>query len=129
MYRYIYYINSLDAIHIVATSQGYEGSQLSEEEGVEIESSSVFEYSYLSNQVVHLKGIAEHYIDDTQRQYIINFFESSESELSNDGEIIRHARTRAFEIIENDPKLKCNQDIKFKLLKDYKHMLEFINIG
>ena len=84
----IYYINSLDAIHIVATSQGYEGSQLSEEEGVEIESSSVFEYSYLSNQVVHLKGIAEHYIDDTQRQYIINFFESSESELSNDGEII-----------------------------------------
>ena len=50
-------------------------------------------------------------------------------DISNDGEIIRHARTRAFEIIENDPKLKCNQDIKFKLLKDYKHMLEFINIG
>jgi len=71
----IYYINSLDAIYIVATSQGFEGSLLPEEEGVEIESSSVFEYSYLSNQVVHLRGIAEHYIDDTQRQYIINYFE------------------------------------------------------
>ena len=84
----IYYIHSLGAIYIIATSQGYEGIELTEEEGVEIESSSVFEYSYLSNQVVHLRGIAEHYIDDTQRQYIINFFESSENELSNDGEII-----------------------------------------
>ena len=50
-------------------------------------------------------------------------------DITNDGEIIRHARTRAFEIIENDPKLISNQNLKLKLLKDYKHMLEFINIG
>ena len=44
-------------------------------------------------------------------------------------QIIKHARTRAFEIIENDPKLKQYQQLKFKLLNDYSHMLEFINIG
>ena len=41
---------------------------------------------------------------------------------------MRHARTRAFEIIENDPKLIKSQNLKKKLLQDYKHMLEFINI-
>ena len=49
--------------------------------------------------------------------------------IANDGEIIRHARIRAFEIIENDPKLISNPNLKNKLLKDYKHMLEFVNIG
>ena len=47
----------------------------------------------------------------------------------NDGKFIRHARTRAFEIIENDPKLTNHQKLKNKLLNDYKHMLEFVNIG
>ena len=50
-------------------------------------------------------------------------------DIINDVQIIKHARTRAFEIIENDPKLKQYQQLKFKLLNDYSHMLEFINIG
>ena len=50
-------------------------------------------------------------------------------DIVNDGKIMRHARTRAFEIIENDPKLIKSQNLKKKLLQDYKHMLEFINIG
>ena len=50
-------------------------------------------------------------------------------DIINDVQIIKHARTRAFEIIENDPKLKQYQQLKFKLLNDYSHMLEFVNIG
>tara|TARA_Y100000590_G_C15532146_1_gene943610 strand:- start:363 stop:1037 length:675 start_codon:yes stop_codon:yes gene_type:complete len=50
-------------------------------------------------------------------------------DIANDGQIIKHARTRAFEIIKNDPKLEHYQKLKFKLLSDYSHMLEFINIG
>ena len=78
----------------------------------------------ISDEDLKLRGPGE-FLGTKQHGYIA----SKLIDISNDGEIIRHARTRAFEIIENDPKLKCNQDIKFKLLKDYKHMLEFINIG
>ena len=59
----------------------------------------------------------------------LNFYDNKVVDIANDSKIIRHARTRAFEIIENDPKLISNQNLKLKLLKDYKHMLEFINIG
>ena len=78
----------------------------------------------ISDEDLKLRGPGE-FLGTKQHGYIA----SKLIDISNDGEIIRHARTRAFEIIENDPKLECNQDIKFKLLKDYKHMLEFINIG
>jgi len=46
-----------------------------------------------------------------------------------DGSIIRHARNLAFTIVENDKNLNKNNQIKKKLLNDYKHMLEFVNIG
>lgn len=70
----IYYINSLEASHIIANSQGYNSSILTEENGVELGSTSVYEYSYLSGQVTHLRGFAEHYINETQRQYILDYF-------------------------------------------------------
>jgi poly(3-hydroxybutyrate) depolymerase len=66
------FINSLDAIFIIANSQGYQGNQLSDE-GEQIGSSSVYKYPYLLNQVVHLKGDAGHGINATQREYIIDF--------------------------------------------------------
>ena len=69
------FINSQYAIFIIAKSQGYQGNQLSEE-GDQIGSSSVYEYSYLSNQVVHLRGNAGHGINVIQREYIIDFLQS-----------------------------------------------------
>ncbi len=78
----------------------------------------------ISDEDLKLRGPGE-FLGTKQHGYI----SSKLIDISNDGEIIRHARTRAFEIIENDPKLISNQNLKLKLLKDYKHMLEFINIG
>ena len=78
----------------------------------------------ISDEDLKLRGPGE-FLGTKQHGYI----SSKLLDVISDGEIIRHARTRAFEIIENDPKLISNQNLKNKLLKDYKHMLEFVNIG
>ena len=78
----------------------------------------------ISDEDLKLRGPGE-FLGTKQHGYI----SSKLIDVISDGEIIRHARTRAFEIIENDPKLIKHQNLKNKLLKDYKHMLEFINIG
>ena len=78
----------------------------------------------ISDEDLKLRGPGE-FLGTKQHGYV----SSKLLDIANDGEIIRHARTRAFEIIENDPKLISNQNLKLKLLRDYKHMLEFINIG
>ena len=78
----------------------------------------------ISDEDLKLRGPGE-FLGTKQHGYV----SSKLIDITNDGKIIRHARTRAFEIIENDPKLISNQNLKLKLLKDYKHMLEFINIG
>jgi len=78
----------------------------------------------ISDEDLKLRGPGE-FLGTKQHGYV----SSKLVDITNDGTIIRHARTRAFEIIENDPKLIGNQNLKLKLLKDYKHMLEFINIG
>ena len=54
---------------------------------------------------------------------LINFY--------SDGPIIKRARINAFEIINNDPSLMSSKNvlIKNEFLKNYKNMLEFINIG
>ena len=41
-------------------------------------------YSYLSNQVVHLKGNAGHGIDVIQREYIIDFFSQLQGDVNGD---------------------------------------------
>ncbi len=78
----------------------------------------------ISDEDLKLRGPGE-FLGTKQHGYI----SSKLIDIANDGEIIRHARITAFEIIENDPKLMNHQSLKNKLLKDYKHMLEFINIG
>ena len=77
------FLNSQEAIYIIARSQGYEGNQISEE-GNQIGSSSVYEYSYLSNHVVHLKGDAGHGINSIQKEYIINYFSNLEGDINED---------------------------------------------
>ena len=78
----------------------------------------------ISDEDLKLRGPGE-FLGTKQHGYV----QSKLVDIANDGKIIRHARTRAFEIIEKDPKLTSNQSLKNKLLTDYKHMLEFVNIG
>ena len=54
---------------------------------------------------------------------LINFY--------SDGPIIKRARMNAFDIIDEDPNLMSSRNvlIKNEFLKNYKNMLEFINIG
>ena len=78
----------------------------------------------ISDEDLKLRGPGE-FFGTKQHGYV----SSKLLELNKDGKIIRHARSRAFEIIEKDPKLKHHHSIKLKLLQDYNHMLEFINIG
>ena len=78
----------------------------------------------ISDEDLKLRGPGE-FLGTKQHGYV----QSKLVDIANDSKIIRHARTRAFEIIEKDPKLTSNQSLKNKLLTDYKHMLEFVNIG
>lgn len=71
------FLNSLNSIYLIAKSQGYQGDILSDEEGIEIDGSSIYEYNYLSNQVVHLKGNSGHNLNTYQQQYLVNYLESS----------------------------------------------------
>ena len=77
------FLDSQDAIYIIANSQGYEGDQLADG-GQEIGTSSVFEYPYHNNEVVHLRGNAGHGINITQREYIIDFLNTTLGDLNDD---------------------------------------------
>lgn len=70
------YLDGQEAAFIVAQSQGYSGNQISGD-GVQIETSTVYEYSYLSGQVVLLKGDAMHGTNQTQREYIVDYFNNA----------------------------------------------------
>ena len=78
----------------------------------------------ISDEDLKLRGPGE-FFGTKQHGYISNKL----CDLFNDNAIIRHARMKAFEIIDNDPELKNNITIKNKMHTDYQHMLEFINIG
>ena len=73
---------ALDAICYIANSQGYMGESINENSGTEINNSSVYEYSYLDGQVVHLSGNAGHGINNTQRNYIIEYINNIVTQLS-----------------------------------------------
>jgi len=61
-----------EAAYIIAQNQGYTGNQL--ESGTSIGDPEIFEFSYLSGKVVHIKGDAAHGRNATQSNYIKNFF-------------------------------------------------------
>ena len=80
------------AIFEVAKMQGYTGEPIMGE-GEEIGDTGVYGYSYLDGDIVHLRGYAEHAIDETQEAYITAFFggcdaEACPADLSGDGEIL-----------------------------------------
>ena len=66
------FLDAQEAAYIMAQSQGYTGTQLPST-GTQIGTSTVYEYSYLANQVVHLRGDAGHGTNETQKDYISDF--------------------------------------------------------
>lgn len=78
------FLPAQDAAYIIAQSQGYTGSQLSST-GTPVGSPTVYEYSYLSDQVVHLKGNAAHGINSTQQDYIAEFLNDCSPLLNQEG--------------------------------------------
>lgn len=61
-----------DAAFILAQNQGYMGTQLTT--GTSIGDPPITEFSYLSGTVVHIAGNAGHGVNDTQKNYIKEFF-------------------------------------------------------
>ena len=71
------FLAAQEATYIVAESQGYIGSQITES-GNSIESPVIFEYSYLAGDVVHIRGNARNTTNSTQHDYIKGFFSDTE---------------------------------------------------
>lgn len=69
------FLDAQYAAYVVAQSQGYIGSQIMD--ASQIGGVDVYEFSYLDDQVVHLQGNAMHGLNETQRAYIIDYFNNS----------------------------------------------------
>jgi poly(3-hydroxybutyrate) depolymerase len=68
------FVSAQDAAFAIAKSQGYTGTMLTGS-GTPIGTPIVWEYSYLSGDVVHIQGDAFHGLNSTQEEYIKSFFE------------------------------------------------------
>ena len=69
------FLNAEDAIFYIAKNQGFTGDKLPPE-GSALGNPIIFEYSYLSGDVVHIKGNAEHSINPSQLDYLKSFFQN-----------------------------------------------------
>tara|TARA_Y100000385_G_C13068811_1_gene627999 strand:+ start:1136 stop:2032 length:897 start_codon:yes stop_codon:yes gene_type:complete len=66
------FLSAESAAYQIAKIQGYTGSQL--ETGTSIGNPAVFEFSYLSGNVTHIKGNVGHEMNKTQTDYVKEFF-------------------------------------------------------
>lgn len=73
------FLSAETAAFYIAQNKGYTGTQLTS--GTTMGSPQITEYSYLSGDVVHLKGDAGHSANITQREYIKNYFLDCETVL------------------------------------------------
>ena len=69
------FLNAEDAIFYIAKNQGFTGDKLPPE-GSALGNPIIFEYSYLSGDVVHIKGNAMHSINPSQLDYLRTFFQN-----------------------------------------------------
>ena len=69
------FLNAEDAIFYIAKNQGFTGDKLPPE-GLALGNPVIFEYSYLSGDVVHIKGNAMHSINPSQLDYLRTFFQN-----------------------------------------------------
>ena len=69
------FLNAEDAIFYIAKNQGFTGEKLPPE-GSALGNPIIFEYSYLTGDVVHIKGNAMHSINPSQLDYLRTFFQN-----------------------------------------------------
>ena len=69
------FLNAEDAIFYIAKNQGFTGEKLPPE-GSALGNPIIFEYSYLSGDVVHIKGNAMHSINPSELDYLRTFFQN-----------------------------------------------------
>jgi len=69
------------AAFTISTYKGYTGNLLTSGTTIDTGSLEITEYSYLSGDVVHLKGSAQHQANPTQKNYITNYFSDCETTL------------------------------------------------
>ncbi len=74
------FLDAQVATYIVAQSQGFTGAQITGT-GANI-SGNVNEFSYLNGQVVHLDGDAMHGTNQTQLDYVVDFFDNCDTILN-----------------------------------------------
>ena len=68
------FLDAEDAIYAIAQNQGFNGVKINWP-GVPISNPLIFEYSYLSGNVVHIRGNAQHSLNFSQMDYIKSFFD------------------------------------------------------
>ncbi len=69
------FLNAEDAIFYIAKNQGFKGDKLLSNV-IAFGNPKIFEYSYLSGYVVHVKGNAKHSLNVSQLEYIKTFFQN-----------------------------------------------------
>ena len=74
------FLDAEDAIYTIAQNQGFNGVKINWP-GVPISNPLIFEYSYLSGYVVHIRGNAQHSLNLSQMDYIKSFFGDCQSSL------------------------------------------------
>ena len=62
-----------EAAYLIAQQEGFSGSQL-QGLGTPMDDPIIYEFNYLEGKVVHLKGTAQHSINESQKRYIAEFF-------------------------------------------------------
>ena len=67
------FLHAEDAAYEIAQNQGYSGNIIIGP-GIPFGNPVVFKYSYLSDNVVHIRGNAQHSINISQEEYIKSFF-------------------------------------------------------
>jgi poly(3-hydroxybutyrate) depolymerase len=67
------FLHAEDAAYAIAQNQGYNGNIITGP-GIPYGNPVVFEYSYLSGNVVHIRGNAEHSMNSSQEEYLQSFF-------------------------------------------------------
>jgi ATP-dependent DNA helicase RecG len=80
----------------------------------------------ISDEDLKLRGPGE-FFGTRQHGYI----KSKIANFVEDGPIIRLARSRAVQVVHDDPQLNDvnNRGVRLQFLNNYQHMLEYINIS
>ncbi|MAC20153.1 MAG: hypothetical protein CMJ23_10855 [Phycisphaerae bacterium] len=88
----IVFLDSRNAAYEIARSTGYTGKPILGN-GERIGNTNVFKYAYPNDHVVHLRGFANHGMNPTQREFIVDYLSNwpvekeVDSDLNDDGQV------------------------------------------